>query len=464
MVNVYYGKQLIEKRQNIVRHLRYRNAFFHVLIIALVLSWSPFKFLAYLAPYLALMWFFLLTRSLFFLRNFSALMVVWTGLTFVYAWLTPGFVWHSAVLSLLTYSAVIFVLTVPTKPLADPALLGRMRSVARWVLLFEGTFGIVQGILAGIRRGTLDGTTGDAVAGTIRPFTLKSDFSNPMFAVNIALLLLAILPPLISERRGRLAATIAVLALILASVMHVLLFLFIALVVALIFFYPAFLMRRRPLLLVLGAVVVMSIAILLLPKNFSTLPLFIRDTFEGRTPRAQVVARVLIDLPREYPWMLMIGAGPGQFSSRAGLIGTGLYFGSPANPRDLPFLPKGMSKIFETYVLDIWLRMSLYPTVNDTSSTYKPYFSWMSVWVEWGALFFVIVIIWLCWLLWTIRRAVRGNSTYYDEAISVGASLIFLFLLGLQENYWEIPQAIFPGLLFLKVQYACLIYRSPLRR
>jgi hypothetical protein len=46
-------------------------------------------------------------------------------------------------------------------------------------------------------------------------------------------------------------------------------------------------------------------------------------------------------------------------------------------------------------------------------------------------------------------------------AVAAGAGLIFLLLLGLQENYWEVPQAIFVGVLLNQVMLANLLHGSP---
>jgi hypothetical protein len=45
-------------------------------------------------------------------------------------------------------------------------------------------------------------------------------------------------------------------------------------------------------------------------------------------------------------------------------------------------------------------------------------------------------------------------------AISVGTGSVFLLLLGFQENYWEVSQAIFVGCMLLKVLYANVVYAT----
>jgi len=167
----------------------------------------------------------------------------------------------------------------------------------------------------------------------------------------------------------------------------------------------------------------------------------------------------------EYPWLPIVGIGTGQFSSRAGLIGTGMYFGSPANPRSIPLLPEGMSEPFRLFVFDLWL--SLYfdqqgnyvHVMNNTSSTYKPYFSWLSVYVEWGGIVAFVILAIIGRMLWKIHRYASTPERRLN-AVAISAEIIFLFLLGAQENYWEVPQAIFVGLILLKIQYGNFIYKQ----
>ncbi len=331
-----------------------------------------------------------------------------------------------------------------------------MLSVARWLLLFEGSWGIVQGIASFARRGTFDGATGDAVAGTIRPFAVTPDFSNPMFAVNVVFLLILLFPSLIAQRKGILAFGFGSLSLILASVLHVLLFLTVAVVIGFAFYAPRFFLHKRGCVTLIAAAGLGVLAVNLLSSNFGTLGIFARYTLEGRTIRAQVVTDAFTEIPREYIWQPFIGFGPGQFSSRASLIGTGLYFGSPEDPRIIPFLPQEMSQPFRETILDLWLSTPR-DGINN-SSTSKPYFSWLSVYSEWGMLGVIVFMIGGVGVLFRLRRLCRLSASPYNRLVawSLATSVMFLFLLGVQENYWEVPQAILVGILLMKVQYANL--------
>jgi prepilin signal peptidase PulO-like enzyme (type II secretory pathway) len=72
----------------------------------------------------------------------------------------------------------------------------------------------------------------------------------------------------------------------------------------------------------------------------------------------------------------------------------------------------------------------------------------------------VIVTIIFLWLLYIARKfSVDRDKKIYAFSFSTG--LMLLFLLGIQENYWEITQAIFLGCLLLKVLFALIMEKPP---
>ncbi len=80
-----------------------------------------------------------------------------------------------------------------------------------------------------------------------------------------------------------------------------------------------------------------------------------------------------------------------------------------------------------------------------------PYFSWLAVYTEFGLFGWLAIMATTGTMLRTVRRLPR---TYDLEKLVVIAAIVFIFLLGFQENNWEVPQAWFSGLLFLKVLHA----------
>jgi hypothetical protein len=281
-----------------------------------------------------------------------------------------------------------------------------------------------------------------------------------MFAINMALLLVALLPDLILRRQGYIDVLLGSLSLIMASVLHVLIMLASAGFLSILFFWPISLRRSMTYLVGTGLTAAVILAFFALRTNFSTADGFARLLLSGESYRSIAIQRAVIEMPRDYPLLPLVGLGPGQFSSRAGLIGTGLYFGGPKFPRPLPFVPQGMSQAFEDNTLDLWLRLV---ETRTKGSTHLPFLSWLSVYVEWGVLVLLAVFCIVLIMLIRLRSVVRSYPQRVLAA-AFGTGVIFLLFIGMQENYWEVPQAILIGLLILKVQYSILMDQEMRRR
>jgi hypothetical protein len=392
------------------------------------------------------------------IRNVLIWFLVWGIVITVYILVTPDFVIHSALLSILTYSSFLMVLVIPGRLVASLDLLDRMLTLAGWMVILQALVGITQGLYGFTQTGTFSGSNGDFVEGTIHPaLASELSLSNPMFAINMTFLLVALLPDLILRRKGYLAILLGLISLIMASVLHVLMMLTAAGVIATLFYWPLSLRRRMTYFVGIGLIIGAVVAVVALESNFRTAEGFARGLLSGESYRSIAVKRAVVDMPQDYPLLPLIGLGPGQFSSRAGLIGTGRYFGRPNDPRPLPLLPTGMSAALEENTLDLWLAFARSDQRGiSLGSTHQPFLSWLSVYVEWGILVFLALFIVVAILLLQVRSVVR-NYPQRVLAASFGTGLLFLLFLGVQENYWEVPQAIFVGLLILKVQYAVLM-------
>jgi membrane protein CcdC involved in cytochrome C biogenesis len=79
---------------------------------------------------------------------------------------------------------------------------------------------------------------------------------------------------------------------------------------------------------------------------------------------------------------------------------------------------------------------------------------------EFGFLFMIAVVV--CVVVLVLRLAAIARSAPNQsrrELFSLIASIILLMLLGFQENYWEMPQAIFVGLLLMRFLYESAMTR-----
>ena len=430
---------------------RYARAYHEGLVIALLLSWSPSNLLAYGAPFLMLGWYIVRTRSKTVVRNLILVGMLWLAFILAHLPFIGDFAWVAALLTGLTYSAFIPILVIPTRFLVTDQLFPRIQRWAVGFVLLEGVWGITQALYGYAQAGTFDLANGDLVEGTIHPgLESETSFANPMFAANMAILLLVLLPTFITRRKYFVAIGIGAVSLILASVVHILLFLAVAGIVVGLLYGTQFLRRWSGWLFVMVALLAGLLATSLLSRNLNAISTFVSTTVRAETPRGVVVKRVFETMPQEYPLMPLFGLGPGQFSSRAALIVTGQYFANTELP-----LPVQMSEPMADYIWQDFLRAR---AVRYYGSTQQPAFSLLSFYTEMGAIAFLLLVLLIMLLLLRIRRRAR---TYSEQVLAMALSIGILFIafLGIQENYWEVPQAIFPALLILKAMYVHLLAR-----
>jgi hypothetical protein len=429
---------------------RVAKAYYWATVIAAVICWSPFKALAYVAPFLVTALLIIggvrrLAIRVFWLAWSWGFMVAFYGL------LNHNFQFENALVAFVTWFGMALILLIPTKGIGVKELLARVEKWAWSLLALESVWGIVQAFYGAMRTGGFDMANGDYVEGTIHPWLEPGlAYSNVMFAVNVALLLLFLLPSMWRSRHIWKVTIygLGVLALVLASVVHVILFLAISVGASavLLFRWRIRLSRLVGIGIFTGLLIGLTAAFL--PRNLGTVSIFASQIFQGEVPKSVSVITAVRDLPQKYWFSPIFGLGPGQYASRAGLISTGLYFGGLTNPYYIPFLPNRLTKAQEEHLLPLWIWHESNPYWG---STQKSYFSWLAVYSEWGILGLVFVV----GLLVGLLRRVKNLPSYKDvEKLVLGTTVVFLFLLGFQENNWEVTQAWFAGLLLIKILYA----------
>lgn len=417
----------------------------------MVLALCPIKALAYASPVFALGWYLLTSGSTRAKQRTLLWVAAWVGCIVVYNLYIPHFDLTSAILEIFTYGSFALPFAVPNNELSSRNLLLRMTQACATALLLESCIGLLQGVAGAIQTGNFDIASGDYVQGTIYPL-LHPDlaFANPMFAVNLSFMLLALLPFAATSRRWRRRALLGVAVLVLASVMHVLIFLFLAVTASLFYFRPEGAAKKY---LAKGLVFAPLLMGILLTTNLRTLVPIVQEALAQASPRALVVVASVLELPNEHPLMPVVGLGPGQFSSRAALISSGLFLGGPYDPKSLPLLTPSSSQPFQEYIENLWVATTENPYWG---SSQKPFFSWLSLYTEWG-LPIILVLICLTLLLMVKLRKRTAGTPLGIWATALGAGILFLMLLGLQENYWEIPQAILIGVMWMKAVHATLM-------
>jgi hypothetical protein len=428
---------------------RIERAYYSAFFLAVLICWSPFKALAYVAPFLVVIMVLWSSANWRIACKVFGWFGAWIVLMIFHSIIQFQFFVSSAILSLITYGTALVIIAIPAELVAGRKLWDRIFKLVIPLVSLEAVLGILQAIYGAFESGSFDIANGDRVAGTIHiAFAPDFGFGNSMFAINFAFLLLAVAGAVAHESRKNYRVLIlGGLALVLASVVHVLVFLLAAITGSILIFKPAFLLRKAFLRPIIAMVLC---GLVFLTANLASLPYVVNTMAES--PRALVLAAVFLDMPLDYPAMSVVGLGPGQFSSRASMISTGLYFGGPDNPKPVPGLSLIMPRPVRDYLIDIW---SYAATNPDLGSTQQPLFSWLSIYGEFGApvllALFAIVLI----LLFKVRSRVTPETQLL--AIFFGAGVLFLLLLGAQENYWEVPQAILLGVMLLKVMYGRLI-------
>lgn len=432
---------------------RSQRVYYGAFLLSVFICWAPSKPLAYLAPPLALAWYIYASRSRLARRRCVFWLSGWTAFILLHAFFSRGFDLPAAFLAVLTYATFAVLFVIPNREIASRTLLARMLRVVAAVLVIESAWGIFQATYGAVRTGGFDLSNGDRVEGTIHP-ELKPDFAagNQWFAANISFALLALFPVVVQSGKWRHRLLFGALVLVLASVMHIIIFTAGALILAYLIYRPPLLAGRSKVFVLLGMCAVPLLAFSLLSANFSTFIPIVRQALAQQSPKAVVAIQSATVLPRAHPSMLIWGLGPGQFSSRAALIASGLYLGGPYHPKPIPFISPQSSKFFRNYI-EHWL----YAAAADPywGSSQKPYFSWMSVYTEMG-IPAVLAVLWIAAvILWRVKQRARTNQELLF-ATALGAAIVLFLFLGIQDNYWEAPQALLIGAMVMKVVYATL--------
>jgi hypothetical protein len=430
----------------------------------LIGCFSPFKMLAYMLPALFVGWMALYGGVDRRRAGQVALVIVAMGV--LYFIVEEEFLVTNYLVACVTYSAFLPLLLVDSSKITSSTLFERIIRITAMMVAVQGVVGIAQACYGVTQTGAFGSSNGDYVQGTIYPhFDAERAFSNPMFATNMAIMLLACLamPTLFTGTR-RIILVLGATALVLASVLHVLLLLAGSLAVSFLLVRR----ERRTKGSTRGLLAMLAFAALLtyvaLPDNVANISKTAEHMYDidnDKIPRAILLARVFYQLPDDAPPQPYIGLGPGQFSSRASLIMSGLYLGGPTHPKPLPVEPAS-TRLAADYCISLWV--AIYEYLEDAEvgrggsigSTQQPFFSWLSVYTETGVAGLLLCIVAMIWIIVSVRRATRQNPESRSAALLIVGGALLVFLLGMQDNYWEAPQALLVGLLLLKVMHARL--------
>lgn len=448
---------------------QYSKPYFEGFALCLVIIWSPFKLLAYLAPFIFITWFVLrsnsgrtLLRCIGVIGLFGLALLFYKGLYFLF---NEKFILQNAFLSFLTYGSFIIFLVIP-KGIYNYALYERYFGWIRFFLILESAVGIAQlGIFIILNGLSFDFATGDVVQGTLNPLSFINpggNFNNQIYAYNLLFLLIAYAPYAIHKRKDFMICVVALFTVFFAAVWHLLLaFLAAIAVVSVLFYRQTRKISTKRIVVLVIIFLVLSLAAIFQPKNFSLISHYYNKITSLESPKSKTIEKSLLELPKDYPFVYLTGLGPGQYASRAGLIGTGKYFGDFDNPKQLPLLKPKSHKAFDEYVFPAWREVATNTEAFGNSTMSRPFLSVLSFLIEFGFLAFSILFFLFVAILWKLRKK---KMVFAEEnlrlkefvAFSSALGIVYLVLTGLFENYWEVAHAIFIGVLLIKYSFSYL--------
>ena len=437
--------------------------FFIILLFSTIICFGTSKMLPYMVPFLSIALLFYRNKietDLFYkslVLSFSIII-----LFIYYLIIYPEFEIINYILAIITYGSFIPLFLINRKLIISHNLYIKSIKFISLVTIIEGSIGIAQYIY----MFNLNGwhiTLGDVVEGTIHlPPVSAGGFNNPIYVINMIFMvsfLSAFKKYYVSiyknSRLIRFAIVIGVIPIFLGAVVHAIIFFILSMIITSIFLYRkkiiSTIKRKRVIFILLFSTIVMInyqqyyIPHISLIKYYYTFATKYYQYF----PKIDITIQSITDIPKEKPEMVVAGLGPGQFSSRASLILSGYYIGGKEYSKRNQLNNKSNS-IMEKYLLP----MILNPKTSIRGSTSKPYYSFLSLYTELG----LIGIFTLLFIIFRILNNINNNyyKGYHRLKYLFIVQVVFLLLLGLQENYWELTQAVFPGLLLMKLEYSAL--------
>ena len=425
--------------------------------LSLLICFSPSKALGQIVAIMFIigMIVFVRTRPGLHILRYSFLLLVYANLGVAYYVIMPEFSFINFILFFVTISST-FVLLCDMRSVASKPVLQNLGLFALVLAVFQAFYGMLQAFVAYSRTGSLDIGNGDLVRGTIDPgFTHISSASNPIYAILLSTLLIYIIAvgPLKIKPGHIFFYAFIGFAWLLASVMHTILFFIVSLIMSFMayVFLPPWKSAYQKTILKHSRVAFVVIFILglllpvLLPRNFSNIPTFVRQSLavspDSHSEKARATYNTLVFLPRQVPLQVLIGVGPGQYSSRASLMMSGEYL------RDNPIPFTYIGSLSDRFVLSLW--RSFQVNRPNGGSTYFPFYSWMSLYGEMGLIGLGIVNMVLLALV--VASRIYHSVQFPRLPFIIMVLTFYLALLGFQDNYWEFTQAVFPAFLFIKL-------------
>ena len=438
------------------------RCFFEAFVVVLILTFLPFKAIGFTIPFIFLGILLGRSRSADITKRLilltAACGVILLFYYIVFHFEAHHFILSNGILSFISYSSFLVLFALPSQITSIKYNYERYARLALPIIAFEGVYGILQRVLSSLRGIN----HGDLVEGTISPFSVfigsTSGFGNQFYAMNMIFLLTFCFPFVYHYRKGIIAFGFGVLGVVLASVGHVFYSLVFATVTTIVFYEASSLLVNPKRLLVVATVpLILLVALAVLDEDvFNDASRQAKNFLDGKTPKSQAIGIVFTRVSDEYPSMHFIGLGPGQYSSRAGIIASGQYGSLSEFFTRLPFLNLGIPEAFKEHVLVYWNDYKKNSGYGNSTMN-RPFLSLLSLYAEYGAMVFITLLLVGIYLISRARSAYRNmqgkRSAYTLVPYSFSIMLLFLLMIGVYENYYEAPQGVFVGALLIYLSF-----------
>ncbi|CCH53516.1 hypothetical protein BN8_02616 [Fibrisoma limi BUZ 3] len=452
-----YRAMPLEKR--IVINDSYSKMIYEVFILSLILTWLPFKAFAYAAPYILVLYTFIVYNYYNLTLNLIKCILACTIFIGINFFLREDFIFSNGILAIITYGSFLFLFAMPNRKLSLTYEY-KIYKILRIVVIFQSVFGIIQFLIAYVKFGSYSVDMGDFIQGTIVPlsFNLEGDrgIGNAYFVINILIMMLFIMTDPNKTKKTYGVVLIGSIAAVLAGVHHALVSLFLAFLISLVIIDLKKAIKYSFVIIPVVAITLTAFY-LLNPNNVYLYSHYFNLYSTGESFKTIAMKMAFVDLYEDHFDISLIGTGPGQFSSRAGLIASGTYLGGLDENRTIPFFSIEKSSYFKNYAFEVYYSMKTdKSTVHGAAS--RTFFSLMSLCIELGIILFSIVIYFIIKGLIFIRRKYEvfkslNSIQERDIAIMLSCSILFFVFISFFENYLEMIQATLSCFILMKIFY-----------
>lgn len=311
-------------------------------------------------------------------------------------------------------------------------------------LIFFLAIQVFIGLFQVVMIGRIDGAEGDLIQGTLQWNSYKTrnagGFNNQIYAIALTNITLFLFKPLYKSMKWLLLLSFFVI--LFTGVIHVIVCVVLSLATASVFFLP---LRAINKALILIALLIGSIY-LFLPANFGLFSHYYElSKREDAAPKIAVTYDTF-DYLKKNPKALFFGTGVGHYSSRASLLNSGTY------NDNLTFL-SNQSTPFKQVVKPLWDRFRFNKARFGNSTIHRPFYSILSFFAEFGLLISSVILYFFYKYLKQLRKRLSTTTSRKtkSETYIILILIFFNMYLGIFENYYELPQAILPGIILINI-------------